>query len=240
MGDLAYLAAAAPDFVEDKRPLAGGGYTCTVVVHLVSGRQLRGPVTLAREGGTLMVRPSGGLTELPLPEFCPERHINADGSFCLGRDRTLAGALANPVAWWQRLLQYLREQVSAGQRKRWNPAAGVDHGDAAEIQEKIEVLLATLPAELRQRLGQRGHGLAPLMAWAPGIRIDRTGSDFVNGRKPCICGCGQLRRSCGWSAVLARLSVLIGQREAAITRFWAGHAGRPCCGARMQGCRLAS
>lgn len=72
-----------------------------------------------------------------LPVTCPERHINSDGTFCLG---------LGPVSsanFWAALRSYLVCQDYAASRRRWPPNRWLSHGvQAAELQLLAEAYAA--------------------------------------------------------------------------------------------------
>ena len=88
---------------------------------------------IAQRGDLLVV--SEAIVGSALPESCPERHINPDGTFCIGVD---AGAnLATEkeyLDWWSLLDQYLQAQCVASRTKVWPIHKGLAHGGAGETQ----------------------------------------------------------------------------------------------------------
>lgn len=74
-------------------------------------------------GSRLVVRES---EPRRLPVFCPERHINPDGSFCLGWEPGVPRLPASPKearAWWSVLRGYLRLQDAAATARVWPDVA---------------------------------------------------------------------------------------------------------------------
>jgi hypothetical protein len=53
------------------------------------------------------------ITKKTLPEFCPERHINDDGSFCLGLRAGEGITEETARAWWAKLHAFLLCQETA-------------------------------------------------------------------------------------------------------------------------------
>lgn len=87
-----------------------------------------------------------------LPTNCMQRHMNTDGSFCIGHgapwqivDSTTASH------WWTLLLGYLQCQDIANVTRRWPPNRGLSHGDAAAVQLKAEALAAELGLLVKYR-----------------------------------------------------------------------------------------
>ena len=115
-----------------------------------------------------------------LPAACPGRHINIDGTFCLGwgptRPVVPRSAMEAESAWAQ-IEWYLHYQDRASACGTWPARATWAHGDsAARAQREIEELDRTLPADLR--------GLQAL-------DVER-----LTRRKVCPCGRGQRVKDC--------------------------------------------
>lgn len=75
-----------------------------------------------------------------LPKFCPNRHINADGSFCLGiLDHW------DVEEWIETLKEFLQAQLFCNDHKKWSKNYKQwSHGDAAKYQLYVEELLKTI------------------------------------------------------------------------------------------------
>lgn len=74
-----------------------------------------------------------------LPSTCPERHINYDGSFCLGLRRSAIISREQAETFWQTLRGYLLAQQFAERHGRWPPGRGLSHGyEAADCQIAAE------------------------------------------------------------------------------------------------------
>jgi hypothetical protein len=72
-----------------------------------------------------------------LPRRCPERHVNFDGSFCLGLEPF--GCTADEVDdFWAKLRSYLLCQQYADARGQWPTGRWLSHGDAARHQLAAE------------------------------------------------------------------------------------------------------
>ncbi len=99
-----------------------------------------------KANGFVVSAEENGATKM-FPVFCPERHVNFGGTFCLGLDE--ANSVADYAAaerWWQRLNEYLRCQLVADGTGRWPPGKGASHGDAGYLQDDAEVLAGILGA----------------------------------------------------------------------------------------------
>ena len=194
-----------------------------------------------------------------LPAFCPVRHINADGSFCLywrAVDDIVIDGPDAALAWWETLVRFLQLQTRAARRRRWPEGQARAHGAAALHQHRAEKAaqrlgdpLATDLQEGRLSVVVRGSG-----AEGPGIRIMRDGDRVyavwlrsrrvVNLRRPCLCSDGsrprpRALRSCSDHAeAAATLALELRSMAEQERRFWDVFAGRTCCGT-MDDCPLA-
>lgn len=194
-----------------------------------------------------------------LPVFCPQLHINADSSFCIGWSGVSELEVANEETareWWSRLHAFLRLQHRARRLRKW-PGTEWAHGDAARYQHDAEHFASRLGEDfMSDLLQQRLH-----VAWwnrfkntqGPLLRVYRDGvliytvSDrfkrVLNGRQKCVCINGDLKRhrrlrSCSDHAdAAARLAFALSNWRVAEDKFWATFHAKKCCG-RMDGCRL--
>jgi hypothetical protein len=171
-----------------------------------------------------------------LPTRCPERHINNDGTFCLGFDVTKLGdSLDGAHVWWGLLRDYLKHQRTAEKTGLWPARAEISHGMAGvhhiAAMEAAEELGIT---ETYERLieGER--------CWIDdgSVRVHKNGSRLVNGRSPCPMRClgkrkhAVLRRACCKPEAVLRLVCSEKQRKSAVKEFWRTWMvkGYRCCG----------
>ena len=199
------------------------------------------------------------VTSTLLPAFCPERHINADGSFCLywrAVDDIIIDGPAPALVWCETLVRFLQLQIRAARRRRWPDGRGRAHGAAAIHQFRAERAAQRLGNELftdmqdgRLSVTMRGSG-----AEGPAIRVLRDGQRIyatwlrsrrvVNLRGPCVCPAGReprprVIRSCGdHAAAAATLALELHSVAEQERRFWKTFEGHPCCGT-MDDCPLA-
>lgn len=199
------------------------------------------------------------VTPTLLPAFCPERHINADGSFCLywrAVDDIVIDGPKSALAWWETLVRFLQLQTRAVRRRHWPDGGGRAHGEAAIHQfraeraaERLGNPLSTDMQDGRLSVAIRGSG-----AEGPAIRVLRDGQRVyatwlrskrvVNLRRPCVCPAGRepqprIIRSCDDHAgVAATLALELHNMAEQERRFWKVFEGRPCCGT-MDDCPLA-
>ncbi len=162
--------------------------------------------------GTVHVREVVLGTELPA--CCPERHINFDGSFCLGLEVPTPASEGEAIAWWSLLLGFLEMQLDARILRRWGQRSW-RHGYAGVLQRELEDKCRAVPVELRRIFELR----APIGA-------DRRGA-------------GRTGRS-SHARALEELADLLDQVETAERRYWQDLVDKEltCCGT-MDSCPLA-
>lgn len=80
-----------------------------------------------------------------LPSFCPERHINYGGAFCIGFN---IGKNINNTDdakyWWESLHKHLKIQCVAAKTGVWPNQHSLSHGNAAIYQIKAERIATEL------------------------------------------------------------------------------------------------
>lgn len=122
-----------------------------------------------------------------LPEFCIERHINDDGTFCMFLDSGAKLDTSQLVTkWWAGLADFLNNQAYAEKYQLWPLHAGLSHGRAAYEQLAMEELAGPLgwKDDLLKAIF-RGKGW--LATNLPSIG-KRTGQ-ILNSRSSCPRGC---------------------------------------------------
>jgi hypothetical protein len=91
-----------------------------------------------------------------LPVFCPDRHINAGGSFCLGWGSTAAPEVVDEDSartWWTAVTRFLQLQLTANELGIWpNRANDWAHGDAAGHQDLAETAADSMGERFRHDL----------------------------------------------------------------------------------------
>ncbi len=168
------------------------------------GREERRATVLASPSGTramfadgfwlsLEISKHGGVAvsevehKRQLPQFCLERHINPDHTFCVyfGSEYPLDNNEAAKM-WWSYLGVYLRNQGYAKKRGVWPLGSGLSHGDAAHVQVEMEALAKPLGWE-EDLWGAMFRGKGWLAENLP--RLSGDGRRVVNVRTPCPRGC---------------------------------------------------
>ncbi|WP_020179951.1 E2 domain-containing protein [Methylopila sp. M107] len=170
------------------------------------------------------------------PADCPERHINSDGSFCVGYG---AGEVIltrdDAIVWWGLVEEYLRLQRIAARTRRWPARKAIAHGKAGPHQ--IRAIEAACELGLEDEYYEMLDGEEKWFS-CPFPRLNEAGDGLRNGRLPCPVGClrkGQavMRRSCGrtsWVVQLIREERLRRERERAFAEA-NRLLERACCGA---------
>lgn len=230
---LTLLRATRPDWfeIEEDRADQLSGEACIVIAGAATDFVIQ--LRIWEESTRVCVSERGA--SRILPGHCPERHINADGSFCLGY-----GAERLPVSadgarvWWGLLEAYLGYQRTAGRTRRWPPNAFISHGDAGKHH------LAA--AEAARHLGlheQYEQLLAGTPCWIDdgSIKVVKDGQRLVNGRGPCPVGCRKmnkprLRRKCCKKGIVLELMAQERLRKKEESKFWEAlqSKGAVCCG----------
>jgi hypothetical protein len=172
-----------------------------------------------------------------LPPSCPERHINENGSFCLG-----FGAQSHPTdrdsasIWWGLLWNFLKLQHVASRSRSWPQRQALSHGNEAGAHH-LQAL------EAARSLGSEEDYYRMLegeKVWLsnPFLRVSKTGDRLCNGRRPCPKGCRRrdeapvLRRDCDKKRAMALLVFHESKRRKAERQFWETWIdnGGQCCG----------
>ncbi|EOW2135803.1 TPA: E2 domain-containing protein [Stenotrophomonas maltophilia] len=194
------LQGVASDFGATLRRAAGGA---------------RAEISITRPGGavqvfTLAIAIAGehvSAQEAPghhqLPQFCPDRHINPNQSFCLGWGESKPGHIIDEAAarqWWSTVYRFLAHQISANVRRVFPGAEnGRAHGDAAKHQAIAEQAAECLGPEFKAaaqagllEVRQDGRpGKHRLELWRGKrllARVSLRSNTLLSGRLACPCG----------------------------------------------------
>jgi hypothetical protein len=169
--------------------------------------------------------------------FCPDRHINDDGLFCLGLRAGEGITVGTAAAWWSEAALFsalsgngCRKRVMA---RRHPDIAWRSRGHRASRRERCcrPGLAAGLPRGGRVRHRSHCGGVS---------KIKKETGLLRNVRSACPCG----RTDGRGNALLRRECHRLGcpivfeyERRDAVDRFWLSMQGRPCCGTMRQ-CQL--
>lgn len=181
-----------------------------------------------------------------LPEFCPQRHINSDGSFCLYWWEVFNLDISNEEtahAWWRTLWKFLTLQARVKKARRWPNENEWAHGAAAVHQHRAERAAHELGVQYEIALQERRLSVVKkkrvLQLFEDKRHLYSVWLDskkVVNLRQRCICGSTEKKdrkrlRRCGSHASdasqLAVALLLWGIEE---KEFWDFFRDRQCCG----------
>lgn len=167
-----------------------------------------------------------------LPTFCPERHINSDGSFCLGLDAGEITDSKQALAWWGKLESFLVCQTLATKHGEWPRGRGLSHGRAADIQIEMEQI-----ALKNNWVEEVWDGIAYKENWLGSTlpRIRKNSGMLVNQRSSCPRRCSKrnrpiLRCDCPHKIEVFELIRLEMNRRKIEQRYIDAYSDKKCCG----------
>ena len=194
------LQSVAPDYGATLYSVSEGAQAVITVVR-AGGAKHTFHLAVSVDGEGVSARELVGHTTLPA--FCPDRHINGDGSFCLGWGRDDPGTVINEAAarrWWAAVYQFLTRQAGANTRGVFpGTEHGRAHGGAAVHQAKAEQAAARMGPAFAERAAagkfivrrDSRPGQHRLELWCGTERLARVSTRskaLVSGRTPCPCG----------------------------------------------------
>lgn len=188
-----------------------------------------------------------------LPSFCPERHINIDGSFCLyweGDSSLDVVDEASAMTWWETLYEFLLQQERAAKLRHWPTTEGWAHGDAAKFQQRAIEAAVRLGTYFVDSLREGKLKIVPWRKMGKNqdstLRLYREGvflysvwasqRRVVNKKQRCFCkkrgGRHRYRlRTCSTHAVDgADLVLALNDWERSEADFWRYVGKENCCG----------
>lgn len=235
-----------------------GALKLQITVTRASGEPIPYEIHVQADDSQLVAREHPDAEPRRLPSFCPDRHINEDGSFCLfwkQNSRLDLTTEAGAREWLETLVWFLVRQDRAELTRWWPPESAWAHGKAAEYQRVAEQCAAKVSPSLARAMRQ-GHvsvarGGATLLI--DGQRLVARSRDveglvrLVNLRAACPCGrrirgAPVLRRDCReHGKALVALIDSVDKMQAELGRFWQGLRDRrvKCCGT-VDSCPLAA
>jgi hypothetical protein len=188
---------------------------------------------IACVGTVLSVRERAGSDVRP--RRCPDRHVNADGSFCLGMDVTQVADRDEAIVWWGLLREYLLLQRTAARTRTWPAGQFIAHGDAGPYHLRARSAAAALGI-----LDQYDEAVAGAPHWLSdgSVRLSKDRLRLVNGRAACPMGCRgrcgrpRLRTECCRRCLVFELVLADAMRRELTELYWKRHLidGVPCCG----------
>lgn len=136
---LSLLQSVAPEYGATLACVDGTGQA-TLTITLTSGQQHVFELGLTCAGDTIVVRER--TVGDKLPSFCPDRHINSNGSFCLGWGADNPSTIVDVAGarlWWSTVVRFLARQIATNKRGVWRARENDRaHGDAAKDQAIAE------------------------------------------------------------------------------------------------------
>jgi len=213
-------------------------------IRLVDGRTIPFILQIWEVAGSVSVRESS----THLPPFCPERHINSDGTFCLNYSPAYSLEVLDECtarAWMETLYKFLKLQERARVLRRWPNSDGWAHGDAAHHQRRAETALASLGGKwgisqnsltVRSRVS-KGRALLELFSGNNCMyRVWESSRKVVNQRRRCFCEAFGRRRpktikKCSdHAAQAAELVFALRDWIVSEKQYWDTMRGKSCCG----------
>lgn len=175
-----------------------------------------------------------------LPLCCPERHINPDGSFCIGIRAGESVTMENAASWWEKLHAFALCQETAQETGYWPSEAQLSHGQAgdAELAAESAAHQLGLSSAYREAVAFDSGTIAAGLS-----KIDASSGLLRNGRSACVCGRTDrrgralLRRDCHQRGLGCPI-VLEHRRRSLLAKYWNALQGRVKCCGTMNGCPL--
>ena len=178
-----------------------------------------------------------------LPPSCPERHINSNGSFCVGLDASeIVVDRDTANIWWNLLHNFLKLQQGASRTRVWPPRQELSHGDAGAHHQKALSAARMLGLEDDYYRMLEGE---PAWFSQKFPRVHKKEARLCNGRRACPKGCKNKkgspipRRECQRKEQIAALVLHERRRRKAEAAFWRTFikGDSSCCGT-MRNCPL--
>ena len=241
------LANEAAAFGVTIRKRTGSGLEVDLPVPLPDGTSPIYELSLIASGPEVTVRER---TPARLPSFCPERHINPGGSFCLGwheaedlrvTDEQSAERLLGKV------VKFLRSQERVRRARRWPSSRTWAHGGAAKHQHAairaataLDPYLADAAQRGKLKVRRRGTGvLGPALEVHLGSKhlfsVWEKDRRLVNLKRRCFASTphkrpGIIKKCKDHHAAAVALAFALRDWDAAEAAFWKSLRGTPCCG----------
>lgn len=225
-------------------------------VPLVDGRSIPYQILAKISGSEVTARE---LEPLRLPAFCPERHVNNNGTFCMYWEGDQAINVIDEhsaMEWWETLLKYLMLQERATKIRKWPNNHTWAHGDAAGYQKKTYLAATNLGDHFSEGINsqlfrveycKRNSGNGSF------LRVYKEKKHFytvwVNHkrvaclRQNCLCGKNvhnkikSLRRCTNHANAAVDFAIGLWEWRRAEAEFWDDYKDRSCCGT-MKDCPL--
>lgn len=245
---LHFVAQAAPQFGGNLSLKSASSGILELPIRLVGGRIIPYTLRLDQSGAKVSVR-----EEAPknLPSFCPERHINPDGTFCLyypGSTQLNVVDEATATVWLEAVYKYLKLQERARNKRAWPNSEHWAHGDAAQHQAKAQAAASALGPQFSEALAngllsvkeRRSRNKRRILElWfcdSPLYSVWEATQKVLRQKQRCFCDPTSLKtpkrlRRCGEHAKHASaLVIALRDWEREDAAFKSLVAGMKCCG----------
>lgn len=213
----------------------------------MDGRSILYKLLLTQNGERVTAKEE---TAQHLPAFCPERHINPDGTFCLyypGVTRLDVVDAVSAREWLGTVFKYLKLQERARIQRGWPNNDVWAHGNAAHHQLRAQTAAAAINDQIASALAdnrlqlkhESSKGQPILELWIDGTRLYsvwESAERVINLKQRCFCGNSGLRvtkrlRGCADHAKQAsELALALRDWEKAEEQFWKNMQDVRCCG----------
>lgn len=186
------------------------------------------------------------LQPVNLPGFCPNRHINYDGSFCLYWWEVSSLDITNEEtahAWWGTLWKFLTLQARVKKARRWPNENEWAHGAAAVHQHRAELAARELGLQYEIALRERRFSVVKKKRILQFFKDKRhlysvwlDSNKVVNLKQRCLCestgkkSSKRLRRCGSHASDASQLALALLWWEIEEKAFWNSFGDRECCG----------
>lgn len=253
---LQLLTQIAPDFGGACVQSLDQGGILKLPVQLVDGRTIPYVLELRDWDGVVSVREK---VSEHLPQFCPERHINSDGTFCLNYSPVQSLKIedeATARGWMETVYKFLKLQERAKVLRKWPNDKGWAHGNAARHQMRAQAAVNVLGDKLAKaqssrrltvrRRHSKGRALLELLHDGECLyRVWEATKKVANQRRRCFCGISgrrrpkALRKCSDHRSQAAELVLALHEWDREEKHYWDTMQDELCCGT-CDDCPLAA
>lgn len=241
-----YIALAVPNFLGTCKATSDSSAILTLPVKFVDGRTLDFVLELQQIGALVTIKEC---VVTHLPAFCPERHINRDGTFCLYY--SAAGSLvisdeASAIDWMETVYKFLKLQDRARVKRMWPNKSTWAHGEAARHQMRALETANHLGAKIAEATAKNHMSITRKRSGGRSIlevrkcnevlyRVWEFKGRVINLKQRCFCGISGRRRPkrlrrCGQHAIQAfEFALALRDWENSEKEFWEQLRGASCC-----------
>lgn len=243
---LAQLALIAPDYGGSCVRSCDQASILKLPLKLVDGRVIPYSLELRERDNIVSAREE---TPDHLPTFCPERHINSDGTFCLNYSPVQSLKIVDEGTarvWMETVYKFLKLQERARTQRSWPNENTWAHGGAAHYQVWAQAAANALGGKLAD--AQSSHQLSVRRRHSKGravlellhhdeclYRVWEAKKKVVNQSRRCFCGTSgrrrpkKLRKCSDHSAQATKLVIALYEWVREEKSFWDAMRGKKCC-----------